>query len=48
MLIVDENADVKRKLSDEELKMMEVLKKSPAVPDENCPELTDEQLRQLA
>lgn len=48
MLIVDENADVKRKLSAEELKMIEVLKESPAVPDEDCPELTDEQLKRLA
>ena len=48
MLIIDENADVKRKLSAEELKLLEILKESPSVPDEDCPELTDEQLKQLA
>lgn len=48
MLIVDENANVNRELSAEEIKMLEILKKSPAVPDEECPELTDEQLSRLA
>ena len=48
MLIVDENTNAKRKLSAEEIKILETLKENSIVPDEECSELTDEQLKQLA
>ena len=50
MLIVDKDADVKRKLTAEEIETLEALKETPIVQDEleDFPELTDEQLSQLA
>lgn len=47
MLITDINADVKRKLTQEEIKMLNALKDRPIEFDEDCPELTDEQLKQF-
>jgi hypothetical protein len=32
-------------LTKEQIEMLEALKDRPVVPDEDCPELTDEQLR---
>jgi uncharacterized protein (DUF4415 family) len=50
MLIVDKDADVKRKLTAEEIETLEALKETPIEQDEleDFPELTDEQLSQLA
>lgn len=36
------------KLTDEQIAMLKELEASPAVPDENCPELTDEQMAKFA
>ena len=41
------NIDFNEELTAEQIKMLEELKNSPAVPDEDCPELTDEQLKQM-
>lgn len=46
-MLINDNADVKRSLSEEEKEMLEALSSRPAVPDEECPELTDEQLSQF-
>lgn len=35
-------------LSDEQKKMLEALKDRPVTPDEECPELTDKQIIQMA
>lgn len=36
------------KLTDEQIAMLKELEASPAVPDEDCPELTDEQMAKFA
>lgn len=36
------------KLTDEQIAMLKELEASPAVPDEDCPELTDEQMARFA
>lgn len=41
------NIDFNEELTAGQIKMLEALKNSPAVPDEDCPELTDEQLKQM-
>ncbi len=48
-MIISVDADTIRKtpLSDEERKMLEALKDRPIVFDEDCPELTEEQLKRL-
>lgn len=46
-MIVTHICDVKRKLTAEEKEMLEALKDRPIEFDEDCPELTDEQLRQF-
>lgn len=46
--MMKKNIDVKRKLSEEEMKMLETLKNKAVVPDEDCPELTDEELLQFS
>ena len=40
--------DIKKPLTDEQKQMLEALKTRPITPDEDCPELTDEQLNKLA
>ena len=40
--------DFSRGLTAEQLAMLEDVADSPAVPDEECPELTDEQIARLA
>ena len=40
--------DMKKPLTDEQKQMLEALKTRPVTPDEDCPELTDEQLNELA
>ncbi len=48
-MIISVDADTIRKtpLTDEERKMLEALKDRPIVFDEDCPELTEEQLKRL-
>lgn len=36
------------KLTDEQIAMLKEMEASPAVPDEDCPELTDEQMAKFA
>lgn len=45
---VYKNIDLNRDLTAEQLEMLKEVADSPAVPDENCPELTDEQLAKFA
>lgn len=47
-MIVTKNIDFNEPLSEEELEMLKKLADIPAVPDEDCPELTDEQIKKLA
>lgn len=46
-MIVTHICDVNRKLTPQEIEMLEEAENAPFVPDEDCPELTDEQLRQF-
>ncbi len=46
-MIVKHTGDVNRKLTDEEKIMLEALKDRSIEFDEDCPELTDEQLKQF-
>lgn len=39
--------DLNEPLTSEQKQMLEDLKTRPAQPDQDCPELTDEQLREL-
>ncbi|MBR5348172.1 MAG: hypothetical protein IK125_02965 [Lachnospiraceae bacterium] len=39
--------DFSKPLTEEQKKMLEALKKRPVVPDEDCPALTLEQLKQM-
>ena len=47
MMIIRKEIDLSSPLNDDQKKMLENLKNRPAVPDEDCPELTDEQLSQM-
>lgn len=44
-MIVRKEIDVSQPLTPEQIKMLEEVEKRPIVFDEDCPELTDEQLR---
>lgn len=46
-LIIRKEIDLDKPLTDEQKIMLEKLKSIPSQPDEDCPELTDEQLRQM-
>lgn len=48
-MIISIDADTLKKtpLSDEDRALLEALKHRPVVPDEDCPELTEEQLKKL-
>ena len=41
------NIDFNEKLTEEQVKMLEDLKKRPVIPDEECPAMTEEQLKQF-
>ena len=43
-MIIRKEIDFSQPLTPEQLKMLEEVEKRPVVPDEDCPELTDEQL----
>ncbi len=45
--MVEMNIDFSEKLTEEQIKMLEALKERPIVPDEDCPVMTEEQLRQF-
>lgn len=47
-MMVYEELNPSDKLTEEQLKMLRELEASPAVPDEDCPELTDEQMAKFA
>ena len=47
MMIIRKDIDLSKPLSEEQKKMLESLKNRTAQPDEDCPELTDEQLSQM-
>lgn len=44
-MLVKHKLDFSIPLTKEQIEMLEALKDRPVVPDEDCPELTDEQLR---
>ena len=47
-MIIRKDIDLKQALTSEQKKMLEELKSRDVHPDENAPELTQEQLQQLA
>lgn len=47
-MIIRKEIDFSKPLTDEQKKMLEELKTRPVTPDEDCPELTAEQLKQFA
>lgn len=47
-MIIRKEIDFNKPLTDEQKKMLEELKTRPVTPDDDCPELTDEQLKQFA
>ena len=47
-MTVYEELNFNDKLTEEQIAMLKELEASPAVPDEDCPELTDEQMAKLA
>jgi len=47
MGMIEKKFDRGRKLTDEELKLLEALQDKEPVPDEDCPELTDAQLDEV-
>ena len=46
-MIIRKDIDLNKPLSEEQKKMLESLKNRTTHPDEDCPELTDEQLSQM-
>lgn len=47
-MIIRKEIDFSKPLTDEQKKMLEELKSRPITPDDDCPELTAEQLKQFA
>ncbi|MDE6425721.1 MAG: BrnA antitoxin family protein [Ruminococcus sp.] len=47
-MIIRKEIDFNKPLTDEQKKMLEELKTRPVTPDNDCPELTAEQLKQFA
>lgn len=47
-MIIRKEIDFNKPLTDEQKEMLEELKSRPAIPDDDCPELTAEQLKQFA
>lgn len=47
-MIIRKEIDINKPLSEEQKKMLRELENIPVVPDEDCPELTDEQLAKFA
>ena len=47
-MTVYEELNFNDKLTEEQITMLRELETSPVVPDEDCPELTDEQMAKLA
>ena len=47
-MLIRKEIDLNEPLTAEQKQMLEALKEKPVQPDEDCPELTDEQLRRLA
>ena len=47
-MTVYEELNFNDKLTEEQITMLRELEASPAVPDEDCPELTDAQMAKLA
>lgn len=46
-MIIRKEIDFNKPLTEKQKQMLEALKDRPVTPDEDCPELTDEQLSQL-
>jgi len=44
-MIVRKNLDFKDELTEEQKRMLEEMEKSPAVPDEDCPEVNESTLK---
>lgn len=47
IMIIRKEIDFNQPLTPEQKQMLEALKDRPVQPDEDCPELTDEQLHQM-
>lgn len=47
-MMIRKEIDFSKPLTDEQKKMLEELKTRPVTPDEDCPEMTAEQLKQFA
>lgn len=47
-MMVYENLNVNDKLNEKQIAMLKELENTPVVPDDDCPELTDEQLVKFA
>ena len=47
-MLIHKEIDLNEPLTAEQKQMLEALKEKPVQPDEDCPELTAEQLNQLA
>ena len=45
--MVEMNIDFNEKLTEEQIKMLQALKERPVVPDDDCPVMTEEQLKQF-
>ena len=46
-MIIRKEIDFNEPLSPEQIKMLEEMENNPSVPDEECPELSDEQLSKV-
>ncbi|WP_406043669.1 BrnA antitoxin family protein [Succinimonas sp.] len=46
-MLIEKDIDVSAPLTEEQIKMLEALKTRPVVPDEENPELTDEELDRM-
>lgn len=46
-MVIRKNIDLQKELTPEQIAMLETLDSSPSVPDDDCPELSAEQLAQI-
>ena len=47
-MIIRKDIDLSKPLTEEQKRMLDAMEAAPAKPDDDCPELTSEQLSQLA
>lgn len=46
-MVIRKNIDLQKELTPEQIAMLDALDSSPSVPDDDCPELSAEQLAQI-